>query len=128
MHGIAACLCIRSHGANAPCGGRRLGSERRTQTPGAESAGSGVVILEAAVDRGGRVEYVRILRPIPLLDAAAVAAVQQRRYSPLLLNGTPERFCPDGDRELQCESVMSRSTPPSWDVRVTSSAHSVHQP
>jgi periplasmic protein TonB len=52
----------------------------------------GVVILEAVVDRAGRVEHVRILRSIPLLDAAAVAAVQQWRYSPLLLNGTPERF------------------------------------
>jgi periplasmic protein TonB len=52
----------------------------------------GVVILEAVVDRDGRVEHVRILRSIPLLDAAAVAAVKQWRYSPLLLNGTPERF------------------------------------
>jgi protein TonB len=52
----------------------------------------GVVILEAVVDRQGRVEQVEILRSIPLLDAAAVAAVQQWRYSPLLLNGKPERF------------------------------------
>ncbi len=52
----------------------------------------GVVILEAVVDREGRVERVTILRSIPLLDAAAVAAVRQWRYSPLLLNGTPERF------------------------------------
>ena len=52
----------------------------------------GVVILEAVVDRQGRVEQVEILRSIPLLDAAAVAAVRQWRYSPLLLNGKPERF------------------------------------
>ena len=52
----------------------------------------GVVILEAIVDRDGRVEDVRVLRSIPLLDQAALAAVQQWRYSPLLLNGTPERF------------------------------------
>jgi protein TonB len=52
----------------------------------------GVVILEAVVDREGRVEQVEILRSIPLLDAAAVAAVRQWRYSPLLLNGKPERF------------------------------------
>lgn len=52
----------------------------------------GVVILEAVVDRQGRVEEVEILRSIPLLDAAAVAAVRQWRYSPLLLNGKPERF------------------------------------
>jgi len=52
----------------------------------------GVVILEAVVDRQGRVEDVRVLRSIPLLDKAAVTAVQQWRYSPLLLNGNPERF------------------------------------
>jgi protein TonB len=52
----------------------------------------GVVILEAIVDRHGRVEDVEILRSIPLLDAAAVRAVKQWRYSPLLLNGRPERF------------------------------------
>jgi protein TonB len=52
----------------------------------------GVVILEATVDREGRVEDVRVLRSIPLLDAAAVDAVRKWRYSPLLLNGEPERF------------------------------------
>jgi protein TonB len=52
----------------------------------------GIVILEAVVDGLGRVEDVRVLRSIPLLDKAAMAAVRQWRYSPLLLNGTPERF------------------------------------
>ena len=52
----------------------------------------GVVILEAVVDRQGPVEDVRVLRSIPLLDGAAVTAVRQWRYSPLLLNGKPERF------------------------------------
>jgi protein TonB len=52
----------------------------------------GVVILEAVVDRQGRVEDVRVLRSIPLLDQAAIAAVRQWRYSPLFLNGKPERF------------------------------------
>ena len=52
----------------------------------------GVVILEAVVDREGRVESVKVLRSIPLLDDAAAAAVRQWRYSPLLLNGRPERF------------------------------------
>ena len=52
----------------------------------------GVVILEAVVDRQGRVEDVRVLRSIPLLDKAAIEAVQQWRYSPLFLNGKPERF------------------------------------
>ena len=35
---------------------------------------------------------MKVLRSIPLLDAAAIAAVRQWRYSPLLLNGQPERF------------------------------------
>ena len=52
----------------------------------------GVVILEAIVDREGRVEKVKVLRSIALLDEAAKAAVRQWRYSPLLLNGNPERF------------------------------------
>jgi protein TonB len=52
----------------------------------------GVVILEAVVDRQGRVEDVSVLRSIPLLDRAAIAAVRQWHYSPLLLNGQPERF------------------------------------
>ena len=53
---------------------------------------AGVVILEAIVDREGRVEKVKVLRSIALLDEAAKAAVRQWRYSPLLLNGKPERF------------------------------------
>jgi len=52
----------------------------------------GIVILEAVVGHNGRVEDVRVLRSIPLLDKAAITAVRQWRYSPLLLNGTPERF------------------------------------
>ncbi len=52
----------------------------------------GVVILEAIVDREGRVESVKVLRSIPVLDDAAVNAVRQWQYSPLLLNGKPERF------------------------------------
>jgi periplasmic protein TonB len=52
----------------------------------------GVVILEAVVDSSGRVEDVRVLRSIRLLDAAAMEAVRKWRYSPLFLNGTAERF------------------------------------
>jgi protein TonB len=52
----------------------------------------GVVILEAVVGADGRVEEVRVLRSIALLDTAAVEAVRKWRYSPLLLNGQAERF------------------------------------
>ncbi len=47
----------------------------------------GVVILEAVVNREGRVQDVRVLRSIPLLDGAAVDAVRQWRYEPLVVNG-----------------------------------------
>jgi TonB family protein len=53
----------------------------------------GVVILEALVDGQGHVEDVRVLRSIPLLDKAAMAAVRHWRYSPLLLNGQQSGSC-----------------------------------
>jgi protein TonB len=52
----------------------------------------GTVILEATVDKTGHVESARVLRSAGVLDAAAVAAVEQWRYSPLILNGRPEPF------------------------------------
>jgi protein TonB len=50
---------------------------------------SGVVILEAMLAEDGTVRDVRVLRSIPLLDAAAVTAVREWRFTPTLLNGTP---------------------------------------
>jgi len=50
----------------------------------------GVVILEASISVQGRVTDVRVLRGVPLLDPAAIEAVQQWRYEPTLLNGVPE--------------------------------------
>lgn len=52
----------------------------------------GTVILEAIVDQEGRVESVRVLRSVSVLDRAAVEAVKQWRYSPVILNGIPEKF------------------------------------
>ena len=53
----------------------------------------GVVILEALVDRDGRVAEVKVLRAAHrLLDDAAITAVRQWRYRPLVLNGLPEQF------------------------------------
>ena len=53
---------------------------------------SGTVILEATVNEAGAVTEVKVLRPILLLDEAAVKAVKQWRYQPLMLNGTPVPF------------------------------------
>lgn len=48
----------------------------------------GVVVIETTIDVDGRVQSARVLRSIPLLDAAALAAVTQWTYTPTLLNGT----------------------------------------
>jgi periplasmic protein TonB len=50
---------------------------------------SGIVILEAVLAEDGTVRDVRVLRSVPLLDAAALAAVREWRFTPTLLNGTP---------------------------------------
>ena len=53
----------------------------------------GVVILEANVDRDGHVVDVKVLRTASrLLDHAAITAVRQWQYRPLVLNGSPEPF------------------------------------
>ena len=52
----------------------------------------GIVILEATVGETGGVESVKVLRSVGLLDAAAVEAVKQWRYSPLRLNDRPTSF------------------------------------
>ena len=49
----------------------------------------GLVVLEAVIDEGGAVTLVRVIKSVPLLDAAAVQAVRQWRYTPTLLNGMP---------------------------------------
>jgi protein TonB len=48
---------------------------------------AGVVIIEAVIGEDGRVRDTRILRSIPLLDAAATEAVRQWEFTPTLLNG-----------------------------------------
>ena len=53
---------------------------------------SALVILEARVRTDGRVESVSVLRSSPLFDEAAMEAVKEWRYQPLLLNGQPTEF------------------------------------
>lgn len=53
----------------------------------------GVVILEATVDEHGRVTAASVLRSgTNLLDQAALEAVRQWRYEPLLFHGQPHPF------------------------------------
>lgn len=49
----------------------------------------GVVILDCTIDTHGRVSDVRVLRGVPMLNEAAMAAVRQWLYTPTLVNGVP---------------------------------------
>src|SRR5258705_7555448 len=49
----------------------------------------GVVIIEATIGPTGQVQEAKVLRSIPLLDAAALDAVKQWVFTPTLLNGVP---------------------------------------
>ena len=49
----------------------------------------GIVILECTIGPDGRVSAIRVLKGQPLLEGAAVAAVEGWSYTPTLLNGVP---------------------------------------
>ena len=58
--------------------------------PAARAAGvQGLVILEATVDPTGQVGDINILKSVPELDEAAIAAVEQWRYEPTVVDGVP---------------------------------------
>jgi TonB family protein len=58
--------------------------------PAAREAGvQGLVILEATIDPTGEVGNVEVLRSVPELEEAAIAAVEQWRYEPTLVDGAP---------------------------------------
>ena len=50
---------------------------------------AGVVTIEATIGPEGKVIDAKVVRSIPLLDQAALDAVQQWEYTPTLLNGVP---------------------------------------
>ena len=50
------------------------------------------VVVEAQVDTSGRVQETKVVLGHPLFDEAAVTALKQWRYQPLLLNGEPTGF------------------------------------
>ena len=49
----------------------------------------GVVVLDCLITPEGKVTGVRVLRGIPLLDAAAVEPVRHWEYTPTLIDGKP---------------------------------------
>jgi protein TonB len=58
--------------------------------PARRARTQGFVILQATIDRTGRVTGVEVVKPLPFgLDDAAVAAVEQWRFTPATLQGRP---------------------------------------
>jgi len=56
----------------------------------AKQAGvQGTVVIDCVIDPMGNVVQARVLKSVPLLTDAAVAAVSQWKYRPSQLNGTP---------------------------------------
>ena len=56
----------------------------------AESAGvTGDVQIRATIGTSGKVTDAKVVRSVPLLDQAALDAVRQWEYIPMLLNGVP---------------------------------------
>jgi len=51
-----------------------------------------IVSLGAHADEEGRVENLTVLRSPGVFEEAALAAVRQWRYSPVMLNGRPSRL------------------------------------
>jgi protein TonB len=49
----------------------------------------GMVICEAVIGPDGKVNDVKVLRSVPMLEQAAIDAVKQWQYTPTLLNGNP---------------------------------------
>ncbi|HVO09891.1 MAG TPA: TonB family protein [Vicinamibacteria bacterium] len=49
----------------------------------------GTVVIEATIDPSGHVANATVLRGVPMLDEAALAAVRKWVYTPTLLNGVP---------------------------------------
>jgi TonB family protein len=72
-----------------------------------------IVIMEATTDIYGRVVSIKVLRGIPPLDQAAVAAVKQWVYEPMVVDGKPQgvtftvavRFTLDDNKKPAGEGV-----------------------
>lgn len=54
-----------------------------------ESRTQGAVVLEALIGKDGHIERLNLISGHPLLVRAAIDAVQQWRYRPYVLNGSP---------------------------------------
>ena len=69
---------------------RKIHDVRPVYPPAAREAGvEGLVVLEATIDPTGEVSDIEVLKSVPELDEAAIAAVEQWRYEPTLVDGEP---------------------------------------
>lgn len=86
---------------------------RATYPAGALKAGVlGCVIIDAVIDKEGRVKNAKVIRSVPKLDKAALDAVRQWRFVPTVTNGRVVdiaamltvnfRFRPDFAEDLAC--------------------------
>jgi len=72
---------------------RKIKDVKPEYPPIAQSAKvTGVVIMEVVIGDDGKVLGARVVRSIPLLDQAALDAVRQWEFTPVLLNGVPARI------------------------------------
>jgi protein TonB len=49
----------------------------------------GAVIIEAVIDKLGKVQDARVLQSVPMLDQAAIDAVRQWQFEPTVIEGRP---------------------------------------
>ena len=65
---------------------RKIKDVRPTPPLDAQTAvAQGVVLLDATIEPDGKVSHARVVRSVPLLDAAAVAAVRQWEFTPTVI-------------------------------------------
>lgn len=89
----------------------------------------GLVILEATTDIYGRVKKVKVLRSIPMLDQAAMLAVRQWVYEPMMINGKPREMIfttsvtfqiEEGQPRARAEVTKGEELPRIKPIRITS--------
>jgi TonB family protein len=67
---------------------RKTKDVRAVYPPDALAAGAqGVVVLDATIEPDGKVSTARVIRSVPFLDAAAIAAVSQWEFTPTVVDG-----------------------------------------
>jgi TonB family protein len=89
----------------------------------------GVVILEATTDIYGRVQSLKVLRSIPMLDQAALDAVRQWIYEPRVIDGKPREMIftttvtfqiEEGQPRARAEATKGEELPRIKPIRITS--------